>query len=377
MIGHSSFWFRGFLPRPSALQISSGVATLLVGVQTMPFDAKPSAPVDQFGRQVTYLRLSVTDRCDLRCRYCMPQKMTFLPRKDVLDLEELATLAETFIKHGVTKIRLTGGEPLVRPGIMSLISRLSKHLSTHGAQSSKTGRLEELTLTTNGTMLADYAKKLAHCGVKRVNVSLDTLDADRYRHITRFGDIRRVLSGIDAALDAGLQVKINALASKGTFESELDDLIRFSHGRGMDLTLIEEMPLGDTPHSKDACFLSLADLRQQLEQRWTVSDSPANTGGPARYINLRETGGRIGLITPMSCSFCDACNRARLSCTGKLYTCMGHQGSSDLRPVLQADAETAYELLQQAIWKKPRSHDFLELKQSDQTLGRPMSVLGG
>lgn len=350
----------------------------------MPFDAKKTALVDQFGRQVTYLRLSVTDRCDLRCRYCMPEKMTFLPRRDVLDLDQLATLAETFIDHGVTKLRLTGGEPLVRQGIMSLIARLSKRLSNgrfsqsqDPLQTSETGRLQELTLTTNGTMLADYAKKLAHYGVKRVNVSLDTLDPDRYRQITRFGDIRRVLAGIDAAQEAGLQVKINALASKGAFEEELDTLIRFAHGRGMDLTLIEEMPLGHTPHSAEERSLSLSDLRHDLEQRWTVQDIAANTGGPARYIQLLETGGRIGLITPMSCSFCDACNRARLSCSGKLYTCMGHQGSSDLRPVLNADPEEAYQLLQQAIWKKPQRHDFLDLKAQNQTLGRPMSVLGG
>lgn len=346
----------------------------------MPFDAKHPALVDQFGRQVTYLRLSVTDRCDLRCRYCMPEKMTFLPRRDVLDLEQLATLCELFVDHGVTKIRLTGGEPLVRPGIMSLVARLSERLAPAHQVSSQhpdPGTLQELTLTTNGTQLAAHAKELARYGVKRVNVSLDTLDPERYRQITQFGDLRKVLAGIDAAQEAGLQVKINALASRGAFEGELDYLIHYTHGRGMDLTLIEEMPLGHTPHSEEDRYLSLADLRIDLERRWTITDTMVSTGGPARYIHLQETGGRIGLITPMSCSFCDACNRARLSCTGKLYTCMGNQGSSDLRPILQAEPEEAFQFLQQAIWNKPRQHEFLDLKQNNQTLGRPMSVLGG
>lgn len=335
----------------------------------MPLDTRHAPLVDQFGRIVTYLRLSVTDRCDLRCRYCMPEKMNFLPRKEVLDLEELASLAERFIDHGVRKIRLTGGEPLVRKGVMTLIEQLSRRLDQ--------GDLQELTLTTNGTLLSRYAADLAALGVRRVNVSLDTLDAERYRHITRFGDISKVMAGLDAAQEAGLKVKINALASKGAFEEELQDLILFAHGRNMDLTLIEEMPLGETSHGMEKKYLSLAKLREDLESRWTFESVDHRTMGPAKFVRLRETGGILGFITPMSCSFCDACNRVRLSCTGKLYTCMGQQGETDLRPILNSSPAKAFESLQKAIWNKPQRHDFLSLKTSEKTVGRHMSVLGG
>jgi GTP 3',8-cyclase len=326
---------------------------------------------DQFGRTATYLRLSVTDRCDLRCTYCMAENMTFLPRKDVLSLEEIYRLATVFIDQGIRKIRLTGGEPLVRKNVMSLIENLSHHLET--------GELDELTLTTNGTLLARYAGQLAGYGVKRVNVSLDTLDPERYRAITRWGRIEKVFAGLDAAQAAGLRVKINAVAQKGVFEAEVDELIRFAHGRGMDLTFIEEMPLGGGAASRQASFLSLADLRRDLEERWAIVPLTDTTGGPAKYVRLKETGGRLGFITPMSCDFCAACNRVRLSCTGQLYTCMGHDSCVDLRDALRGsngnDATT--QLIRAAVFDKPKSHEF-EVK-NDQIIGiaRAMSTLGG
>ncbi|MCI2400834.1 GTP 3',8-cyclase MoaA [Aliiroseovarius subalbicans] len=284
----------------------------------MPFDAASAPLCDSFGRPVTYLRLSVTDRCDLRCTYCMPERMKFLPRRDVLSLEDMARLAEVFIRHGVRKIRLTGGEPLVRKDVMVLVEALGRHV--------KSGRLDELCVTTNGTLLERYAADLIRFGVKRVNVSLDTLNAERYREVTRLGDLDRVIRGIREAQAVGLSVKLNAVASRGVFEGELDELIRFAHFRGVDLTLIEQMPMGDTGNGDS--FLSLASLRDDLAQRWTLQDIALTTEGPARYVTVRETGGRLGFITPMSCSFCDTCNRVRLSCTGKLYTCMGNQGAT-------------------------------------------------
>ncbi len=283
----------------------------------------PTGIPDRHGRNATYLRLSVTDRCDLRCTYCMSEHMTFLPRRDVLSLEELYRLATVFIDHGVRKIRLTGGEPLVRKNILSLIEGLSRHLQA--------GELDEIALTTNGTLLERYARQLADLGVRRVNVSLDTLNPDRYRKITRWGRIDRVLAGIDAARDAGLKVKINAVAQKGVFETELDELIRFAHSGGMDLTVIEEMPLGGAKETRAASFLSLDDLKADLARRWTLTPVADSTGGPASYVRVAETAGRLGFIAPMSCNFCADCNRLRLSCTGRLYTCMGHEGSVDLK----------------------------------------------
>lgn len=326
---------------------------------------------DRHGRHATYLRLSVTDRCDLRCTYCMSEHMTFLPRKDVLSLEELYRLATVFIDHGVRKIRLTGGEPLVRKNILSLIEGLSRHLEV--------GELDEIALTTNGTLLDRYAGELAGLGVKRVNVSLDTLNPDRYREITRWGRIERVLAGIDAARDAGLKVKINAVAQKGVFETELDELIRFAHSGGMDLTVIEEMPLGGAMATRATSFLSLDDLKADLARRWTLTPVADSTGGPASYVRIAETGGRLGFIAPMSCNFCADCNRLRLSCTGRLYTCMGHEGSVDLKNALrcsESNVEVAG-LIRSAVWTKPACHDFHIGATDGKGIARTMSVLGG
>lgn len=335
----------------------------------MPFDATPAPLIDGFGRSVTYLRLSVTDRCDLRCTYCMAEKMCFLPKRDLLSLEELARLSELFIRHGVRKLRITGGEPLVRRDVMDLLADLSRRLDS--------GALDELTLTTNGTLLERHAERLARCGVKRVNVSLDTLDADRYRAITRLGDISRVLAGIDAARAAGLRVKLNAVASRGAFEDELDELIRFAHGRGMDLTLIEEMPLGETGQDRSRSVLSLRDLQADLSRRWTLTPSRRSSGGPARYMTVAETGGRLGFISPMSCNFCALCNRVRVSCTGRLYTCMGDEGSVDLRGPLRRSDEEAMEAIRQAIAEKPARHQFDMNDMSRPAVSRHMSALGG
>ncbi len=335
----------------------------------MPLDANPAPLVDGFGRAVTYLRLSVTDRCDLRCTYCMAEKMTFLPRKEVLDLEELARLSALFIRHGVRKLRLTGGEPLVRRDVMDLFRALSAHL--------RRGDLDELTLTTNGTLLARHAQGLAECGVRRVNVSLDTLDPARYRAITRLGDIRMVLAGIEAAQAAGLKVKLNAVASRGRFETELPTLIEFAHARGMDLTLIEEMPLGETGTDRAQTALSLNEVTSALSQRWTLSPDPHRSGGPARYLRVAQTGGRIGLISPMSCGFCALCNRVRLSCTGRLYTCMGDEGSADLRAAFRRSEAAALACIRGALAAKPQGHRFESHSVGTPALRRHMSTLGG
>ncbi len=335
----------------------------------MPLDATPAALVDSFGRTVTYLRLSVTDRCDLRCTYCMAEKMTFLPKRDVLSLEELARLGDIFIRRGVRKLRLTGGEPLVRPDVMDLFRDLSRHL--------KSGALDELTLTTNGTQLARHAQTLAACGVRRVNVSLDTLDADRFRALTRIGNISRVFAGIDAALGAGLKVKLNAVASRGAFEAEVDDLIRFAHSRGMDLSLIEEMPLGDTGLDRSQSALSLRDLEAELAQRWTLTPSRRNSGGPARYVQVAQTGGQLGFISPMSCNFCALCNRVRVSCTGRLYTCMGDEGSIDLRTPLRTSEQATVEAIRAALRTKPERHRFDISRMASPAVARHMSALGG
>lgn len=327
--------------------------------------------IDRFGRQVTYLRLSVTDRCDLRCTYCMAEDMTFLPRREVLSLEELYRLSTVFIGLGVRKIRITGGEPLVRKDIDQLFKALSRHLDS--------AELDEVVLTTNGTQLAQHAPMLVAAGVKRVNVSLDSLDAERYRQLTRGGQLERVLAGIDAALVAGLHVKLNAVAMRGSIERDVDGLIRFAHGRGMDLTLIEEMPLGLAGFDRANTHLSLTGLQQQLAARWTLEELPDDTGGPARYLRVGETGGRLGLITPLSCNFCQSCNRARVSCAGQLFTCMGHEGSIDLRAALRgSEANGEVEaLIRQAIAAKPERHDFAITGSSVSGIGRTMSALGG
>ena len=326
--------------------------------------------VDPFGRKISYLRLSVTDRCDLRCVYCMAEEMVFLPKKELLTIEELYRVASRMIDLGVTKIRLTGGEPLVRRNIMVLFEMLGKHLG-HG--------LEELTLTTNGTLLARYAEALVQNGVKRVNVSLDTLDPVRYHQLTRRGDIAHVLAGIDAAQKAGLKVKLNAVAMRGGFLGEVDDLIRFAHGRGMDLTVIEEMPMGYTGHDRYETFLSLSALRKSLEQRWTLVPDAHCSGGPARYVTVKETGGRLGFITPLSCDFCASCNRVRIGSTGKLYPCMGQSGMVELREAIRSSEsdEKLTELILKAIDSKPKGHEFSIEKDGICGLSRHMSELGG
>jgi GTP 3',8-cyclase len=332
-----------------------------------------SAPlIDPFGRHVSYLRVSVTDRCDFRCTYCMAENMTFLPKQDLLTLEELDRMCSAFIDFGVKKLRLTGGEPLVRKGIMTLVESLSRHL--------RSGALEELTLTTNGSQLAKYADELVHHGVKRINVSVDTLDADKFRRITRWGELDKVLAGIKAAQKAGLHVKINAVALKDENANELPDMIRWAHGEGMDLTIIETMPMGDIDGDRTDQYLPLSVLRAQLMEQFTFEDIPYKTGGPARYVSVKETGGRIGFITPLTHNFCESCNRVRLTCTGTLYMCLGQNDAADLRAPLRASEgdEQLRQAILEAITRKPKGHDFI----IDRTHNRPavprhMSVTGG
>jgi cyclic pyranopterin phosphate synthase len=326
---------------------------------------------DPFGRTIRYLRVSVTDRCDLRCFYCMSEDMTFLPKADLLTLEELDRLCSAFVAKGVRKLRLTGGEPLVRRGIMTLFSSLSRHLES--------GALDELTLTTNGSQLAKYATQLKDCGVKRINVSLDTLDPDKFRAITRWGDLRHVMAGIDAAQAAGLKVKINAVALKGVNEDELGDLVAWAHGRGMDITIIEVMPLGDVGDRLDQ-YLPLSMVRARLAQRFTFEDIDYKTGGPARYVRVNETGGRLGFITPMTHNFCESCNRVRITCTGTLYMCLGQEDAADLRAPLRASEsnDALYAAIDDAITRKPKGHDFvIDRRHKRPALARHMSVTGG
>jgi len=326
---------------------------------------------DGFGRQVSYLRLSVTDRCDLRCVYCMAADMEFLPRKDLLSIEEMDRLASAFVRRGIAKIRVTGGEPLVRKGIMDLFGGLARHLAQ--------GTLRELTLTTNGTQLAQHADALFKLGVRRVNVSLDTLDPARFRAITRRGELGTVMEGLAAAQAAGLAVKLNAVALRGITEDEIHDLIAFAHGHAMDLTLIETMPLGDIGADRTGQYLPLDHLRRLIERRWTLSDTPERTGGPARYVRVAETGGRIGFITPLSHSFCESCNRVRVSCTGQLYTCLGQEGAVDLKaPLRGSEGNGALDAaIDSAILAKPRGHDFRIGRDGVPSLARFMSTLGG
>jgi GTP 3',8-cyclase len=333
---------------------------------------KPSALIDPFQRAITYLRVSVTDRCDFRCVYCMAEHMTFLPKADLLSLEELDRLCSAFIAKGVTKLRLTGGEPLVRRGIMTLVQSLSRHLGT--------GALKELTLTTNGSQLQTYASELKASGVQRINVSLDTLDADKFRAITRWGDLKKVLAGIDAAQAAGLQVKVNAVALKGVNEEELANLLEWSHGRGMDLTVIEVMPLGDIDESRLDQYLPLSIVRGRLAERYTLENIAYRTGGPARYVRVKETGGRVGFITPLTHNFCESCNRVRVTCTGTLYMCLGQNDAADLRKPLRASEsnEPLYAAIDEAIMRKPKGHDFvIDRRHQKPALERHMSMTGG
>jgi GTP 3',8-cyclase len=330
------------------------------------------ALVDPFGRHVTYLRVSVTDRCDFRCSYCMSEHMTFLPKKDLLTLEELDRLCSAFVTRGVRKLRITGGEPLVRKNILWLFRALSRHLQM--------GTLDELTLTTNGSQLPKFAAELRDAGVRRINISLDTLKPDRFRAITRWGDFAQVTAGIDAADKAGLAIKLNAVALKGTNEDEFDDMIRFAHDRGFDLTLIETMPMGDIDGDRTDQYLPLSIVRARLMDRWTLEDIPFRTGGPARYVRVKETGGRLGFITPLTHNFCESCNRVRLTCTGTLYMCLGQDDAADLRAPLRASADDALLMaaIDEAISRKPKGHDFVIDRRTRQpAVARHMSVTGG
>ena len=332
----------------------------------------PNPLIDPFGRSISYLRVSVTDRCDFRCVYCMAENMVFLPKRDLLSLEELDRLCSAFVARGVRKIRLTGGEPLVRRGIMTLVASLSRHLSS--------GALDELTLTTNGSQLPKYAGDLAGYGVKRINISLDTLDPDKFRAVTRWGDLERVLEGVAAAQQAGLHVKINTVALKGVNEDELGDLMLWAHSRGMDMALIEVMPLGDIGDDRLTQYLPLSMVRARLQERFTLRDIEYRTGGPARYVSVEETGGRLGFITPLTHNFCESCNRVRVTCTGVLYMCLGQDDAADLRTPLRASPNDALlqDAIDHAIARKPKGHDFIiDRRHRRPALGRHMSVTGG
>jgi cyclic pyranopterin phosphate synthase len=328
--------------------------------------------VDPFARAISYLRVSVTDRCDFRCVYCMSEDMAFLPKSDLLTLEELDRVCSAFVSRGVKKLRLTGGEPLVRRGIMTLFASLSRHL--------RSGALDELTVTTNGSQLAKCASELKGHGVERINVSLDTLDPDKFRAITRWGDLSRVIAGIDAAQAAGLKVKINAVALKGVNEDEIAELVAWSHGRGMDLTLIEVMPLGDVGEARLDQYLPLSMVRGRLAERYTLEDIDYRTGGPARYVRVAETGGRLGFITPMTHNFCETCNRVRLTCTGTLFMCLGQEDAVDLRTPLRTSEsdDLLHTAIESAIARKPKGHDFvIDRRHTRPALPRHMSVTGG
>ena len=333
--------------------------------------AGPRALVDRFGRRITYLRVSVTDRCDFRCTYCMAEHMTFLPKSEVLSIEELEAVSKAFIDRGVSKIRLTGGEPLVRRDIMVLIERLGHAVAS--------GALNELTLTTNGSQLRDHARRLAGNGVRRINVSLDTLDAAKFAAVTRRGRLEQVLDGIDAAQEAGLAVKINMVALKGVNDAEIPSMLEWAHGRGMDLTLIETMPMGGVDIERADQYLPLSAVREMLEARYTLAADDYRSGGPARYFRVVETGGRLGLITPLTHNFCESCNRVRLTCTGELYLCLGQNDRLNLRDVLRAGGPDALDAaLDHAMAMKPKGHDFV-IDRSDRApaVERFMSTTGG
>ena len=324
--------------------------------------------IDSFGRRVTYLRLSVTDRCDLRCTYCMAEKMTFLPKSDLLDAVELEEVARSFIARGVTKIRVTGGEPLVRRNILDIMTRFSKFLGQG---------LEELTLTTNGTQLAKYAGDLAALGVKRINVSLDSLVPKTYHQITRGGKLLQVLDGIAAAQSHGLKIKLNVVALKQDNAAEIPSIIDWSHRRDIDVSLIEAMPLGDIEADRFDQYIPLSIIREALEERFTLTPDTYRTGGPSQYCRVAETGGRLGFITPLSNNFCGGCNRVRLTCTGKLFLCLGQDDDADLRTVLRSggDLDAA---LTEAMTRKPKAHDFrIDAPDSAPAVARHMSMTGG
>jgi GTP 3',8-cyclase len=348
-----------------------GAFRMTVSVSSPPTSLS-SPMTDPFGRTISYLRLSVTDRCDLRCFYCMAEDMTFLPKADLLTLEELDRLCTAFIAKGVRKLRLTGGEPLVRRNVLSLVRSLSRHLASRA--------LDELTLTTNGSQLARFADELADCGVRRINVSLDTLDPAKFRAITRWGELDKVLCGIEAARAAGLGVKINAVALKGMNEEEIPSLMKWAHGKGMGLTLIEVMPMGDIGAGRIDQYVPLSLVRARLAKQYTLTDLAETTGGPARYVRVGETGGKLGFITPMTHNFCESCNRVRITCTGTLHTCLGHEDASDLRKPLRAstDNELLSAAIDRAIGLKPKGHDFIiDRRHNRPSVSRHMNVTGG
>ena len=328
--------------------------------------------IDPFGRAIHYLRVSVTDRCDLRCVYCMSEDMTFLPKNDLLSLEELDRICSAFVELGVKKLRITGGEPLVRKNVLSLFQGLSRHLSS--------GTLDELTLTTNGTQLAKFAEPLYAAGVRRINVSLDSLDAVRFKTITRWGNHAQVMDGIHAARAAGLKVKINTVAMRGVNEDEFDDLVAWCGAEGFDLVFIETMPMGDITGDRTDQYLPLSMVRARLGQRWTLQPIGDTTGGPARYTRCSQTGGRVGFITPMTHNFCESCNRVRLTCTGTLYMCLGQDDAADLRTPLRASESNVplVNAIHEAIGRKPKGHDFIiDRRHNKPAVNRHMSVTGG
>jgi cyclic pyranopterin phosphate synthase len=330
------------------------------------------AVIDPFGRKISYLRVSVTDRCDFRCVYCMAEDMTFLPKADVLSLEELDRLCSAFVRLGVRKLRMTGGEPLVRRNILSLFGSLGRHLAS--------GALDELTLTTNGSQLAKYAGALRAAGVKRVNVSIDTLDPEKFTAITRWGKLEGVLDGVFAAKAEGLQVKLNAVALKGVNDGEFDRLLAWCGEHGFDMTIIEVMPMGDIGPQRVDQYLPLSLVRADLAKRWTLEETDYRTGGPARYVTVRETGRRLGFITPLTHNFCESCNRVRLTCTGTLYMCLGQEDAADLRAPLRASADDGLldAAIAAAIARKPKGHDFIiDRRHQAPAVARHMSVTGG
>ena len=335
--------------------------------------ARPGPLIDPFGRTVDYLRVSVTDRCDLRCVYCMSERQTFLPKAEVLSIEELDRLCSAFIALGTRRLRLTGGEPLVRRGFLQLVEDLSRHL--------RSGALDELTLTTNGTRLEAFAADLARLGVRRLNVSLDSIDPEVFRRVTRGGELDKVLAGIKAAQAAGLKVKINTVALKADNATALPAMIEWAHGRGLDLTLIETMPLGEVEEDRTDQYLPLSQVRRELASFWTLTPLPDRTAGPARYARVEETGGKLGFITPLTHNFCESCNRVRLTCTGTLYMCLGQDDSADLRAPLRAhptDDAPLHAAIREALTRKPKGHDFkIERRGEAPAVARVMSTTGG
>ncbi len=328
--------------------------------------------VDPFARPITYVRVSVTDRCDLRCVYCMSEHMTFLPRRDLLTLEELDRACSAFVARGVKKLRITGGEPLVRRNIMSLFRSLSRHLDS--------GALSELTLTTNGTQLPRHVDELAECGIRRINISLDTLDPNKFRQVTRWGDIEQVLDGIEAARRKGFKIKLNAVALKGFNDEEIPSMMEWAHERGMDMTLIEVMPVGEISDLRIDQYMPLTMMRARLAERYTLEPLTERTGGPATYVRIKETGGKLGFITPMTHNFCESCNRVRLTCTGELYMCLGREDMADLRTPLRQSAsdELLHAAIEAAIARKPKGHDFvIDRREKAPATQRHMSVTGG